>query len=54
MDININYVNSPSYQRSKDLLNKHGQWNVDLLKNLFPQNLVTKILVILPPGINVS
>lgn len=51
MDINTVGVNTTSYQHLKDLLDQHGQWNIDILKHLFSKNLVTKILVnLLPDG----
>lgn len=31
-------------------MDQHGQWNPDILKHMFPQNVTTKILSILPPG----
>lgn len=52
MDINTNGVNTSSYQHLEVLLDQHGQWNVDLLKHMFPQNVVTKLLTILPPNGN--
>lgn len=47
MDINIYGVNKTSYQYLEDLLDQHDPWNTNLLKHLFSQNMVTKILVIL-------
>lgn len=52
MDINTNGVNANSYQYLEDSLDQHGKWNVDLLKYLFSQNVVTNILAILHPDGN--
>lgn len=43
MGINTNGVNTTSYQYLEDLLYQHDRWNMDLLKHLFPHNVVTKI-----------